>query len=334
MKAVILRQPGGLDRLENIDLAEPGLPGPGEITVRLRASSLNFHDHAVVTGMIPADDRRIPLSDGAGEVTGVGEGVRDFSVGDAVVSTFFPHWLSGGPGDGRFDGIPGDSADGYARDAVVAPASSFTRAPKGLSHAEAATLTCAGLTAWRALMVDGPLQAGQTVLIQGTGGVSIFALQFAKIAGATVIATSSSDEKLEKLKALGADHTINYRRDSNWGSIARKVSGGGVDHVVEVGGAGTLPQSVAAARFGGHIALIGVLSGLTGDFPSSLVMNKQLRVQGLAVGTRSQQIDMIKAVEANGIRPVIDRSFPLEALADAFRHQQSGAHFGKISIDI
>ena len=205
MQAIQLQQPGGLDKLNVVDVAAPGEPGPGEIKVRLHASSLNFHDYAVVAGMIPTDDKRIPMSDGAGVVTAVGDGVTEFFVGDPVVSTFFPDWLDGAPPKTGFTRVPGDGIDGYAREAVTAPASSFTRVPKSYSHAEAATLTCAGLTAWRALFVDNSIKPGDTVLVQGSGGVSVFALQFAKAAGATVIATSSSGEKLERLRDLGAD---------------------------------------------------------------------------------------------------------------------------------
>ncbi len=334
MRAMIVRQPASLAHIEEVSLPDIGTPGPGEIAVRLHATSLNFHDYAVVTGMIQAEDRRIPMSDGAGEVVAVGDDVGEFRVGDAVVSTFFPHWRDGEPSSAGFQGVPGDGADGYAREAVIAPASSFTRAPKGFSHAEAATLTCAALTAWRALVPHGPLHAGQTVLVQGTGGVSIFALQFAKAMGATVIVTSSSDEKLERAKALGADHGINYRSTPKWGSAARDWSGGGVDHVVEVGGPGTLPQSINAAKVGGHIALIGVLTGNQGPVPTALLMGKQIRLQGITVGTRRQQLDMIAAIDANGIRPVISDHFPLAALADAFRHQEANRHFGKICVDI
>ncbi len=301
--------------------------------MRLHASSLNFHDYLVVTGALKTPDGRIPMSDGAGEVVAAGEGVT-LTPGTPVVSVFFPGWLDGLPIEGGFAGVPGDGADGYARELVLAPETAFTRAPLGYSHAEAATLTCAGLTAWRALVTEGRLKAGDTVLVQGTGGVSIFALQFAKAMGATVIATSSSDEKLARLKALGADHLINYRADAKWGATARALTGGrGVDHVVEIGGAGTMPQSVAAARVGGHISLIGVLAGFEGPVPTVMIMSKQLRVIGITVGTRRQQLDMIAAIEANGIKPVIDRSFALEALADAFRYQESGRHFGKIVVD-
>jgi NADPH:quinone reductase-like Zn-dependent oxidoreductase len=334
MKAIRLRHPAGLDNLKHEDMAAPGDPGPGEIRVRLRASSLNYHDYIVVVGGIPTPDGRIPMSDGAGEVLAVGPGVTDFAVGDAVVSTFFPNWLDGAPIPGGFAGVPGDGADGYAREEVIAPANSFTRQPAGYSHAEAATLTCAGLTAWRALVVEGQMKAGDTVLVQGTGGVSIFALQFAKAAGATVIATSSSGEKLERLKELGADHLINYKETPNWGEAAARLTGGGVDHVVEIGGAGTFPESITAARIGGHISLIGVLAGYAGPIPTVQIMGKQQRVIGITVGTRRQQQDMIRAIEANRIRPVISDHFPLARLGDAFRHQESGKHFGKIVVDI
>jgi NADPH:quinone reductase-like Zn-dependent oxidoreductase len=334
MKVIRLRQPAGLDNLKLEEMDAPAAPGPGEIHVRLRASSLNYHDYIVVVGGIPTPDGRIPMSDGAGEVVAVGANVTEFAPGDAVVSTFFPNWLDGQPVPGGFSGVPGDGADGYARQEVVAPATSFTRAPRGFSPAESATLTCAGLTAWRALVTEGRLKAGDTVLIQGTGGVSIFALQFAKAMGATVIATSSSDEKLDRLRAMGADHLINYKATPGWGAVAAELSGGGVDHVVEIGGAGTLPESITAARIGGHISLIGVLAGYAGPVPTVMLMGKQIRLIGITVGTRREQQDMVKAIEANGIRPVIDRHFPLADLAGAFRHQESGAHFGKIVVDI
>lgn len=334
MRTIQLQQPAGLDSLHLAE-AERQAPARGEIVVRVGASSLNFHDYAVVKGMIPTPAGRIPMSDGAGEVVEVGEGVSEFAVGDKVVSTFFPHWMDGEPAREVMGDVPGDGADGFAREFVTAPTTSFTRAPTGYSDAEAATLTCAGLTAWRALVVNGAIKSGDTVLVQGTGGVSIFALQFAKAAGARVIATSSSDEKLERLRAMGADHLINYRSDEKWGETARKLTDGrGVDHVVEIGGSGTMPQSIAACRIGGHIALIGVLAGIAGNVPTVFVMQGNQRIIGLTVGARRHQQDMIRAIEANGIRPVIDRHFPLEEIADAFRHQESGKHFGKICLDI
>ncbi|MDR6832863.1 NADPH:quinone reductase-like Zn-dependent oxidoreductase [Sphingopyxis sp. BE259] len=335
MRAVQLRAPASLDNLTLIDLADPGDPGPGEIRVRLAASSLNFHDYAVVMGMIPAAEGRIPMSDGAGTVETVGEGVTQFKVGDTVVSIFFPDWIDGAPPATAFRGVPGDGIDGYAREVVVTPQHWFTRVPQGYSAAEAATLTCAGLTAWRALFVDGATQPGSTVLVQGSGGVSVFALQFAKAAGARVIATSSSDAKLERLKALGADELINYKEVPAWGAKALELTGGrGVDTVVEIGGAGTLDQSMMATRVGGHVALIGVLTGFAGPVQTGLLMAKNLRVQGLTVGSRRQQLDMIAGIETNGIRPIISDHFPLDRLADAFRHQAANAHFGKIVVDI
>jgi NADPH:quinone reductase-like Zn-dependent oxidoreductase len=330
MRAMQLRKPGGLDNIF-VGEAAASAPGPGDITVRLHATSLNFHDYLVVRGMIPAEDGRIPMSDGAGVVTAVGANVREFAVGDRVVSTFFPDWLGGEPTPEWLRAVPGDRTDGYAREMVTAPANSFTRQPEGYTHAEAATLTCAGLTAWRALVVNGNLKAGDVVLTQGTGGVSIFALQFAKAAGATVISTSSSPAKLERLKALGADHVIDYKADTNWGDTAKTLTGGrGVDHVVEIGGAGTMAQSIRASRLGGHISLIGVLAGFQGEVNTAMLMGMQIRLIGLTVGARQHQQDMVRAINANGLKPVLDKSFPLEGLADAFRHQESGAHFGKI----
>lgn len=335
MRAIQLRAPASLDNLVLTDLSGPGDPGPGEIRVRLTASSLNFHDFAVVAGLIPTAENRIPMSDGAGTVEAVGEGVTDLKIGDLVVSLFFPEWADGAPPASAFTKVPGDGIDGYAREAVVVPQHWFTRAPAGWSAAEAATLTCAGLTAWRALFVDAATQPGSTVLVQGSGGVSVFALQFAKAAGARVIATSSSDAKLDRLKALGADELINYKSVPDWGARALELTGGrGVDTVVEIGGAGTLDQSMRAARVGGHVALIGVLAGIAGPVQTALLMSKNLRVQGLTVGSRAQQLAMIAGVEANAIRPVISDHFPLERLADAFRHQIANAHFGKIVVDI
>jgi NADPH:quinone reductase-like Zn-dependent oxidoreductase len=335
MKAITLRHPGGLEHLERVDLADPGAPAPGEIRVRIHASSLNFHDLGVVTGRLPAADGRIPMSDGAGVVEAIGDGVTEFAVGDAVVSTFFPHWLDGGPAVADFATTPGDGVDGYAREVVVRPVQWFTHAPRGYSHAEAATLTTAGLTAWRALAVDYALKAGDTVLVQGTGGVSIFALQLAKQMGATVIATSSSDEKLEKARALGADHLINYRRDTDWSAkVLEFTNGRGVDNVVEVGGPDTLAQSIRACRIGGHIALIGVLTGIAGQVPTVELMLRQQKLQGLIVGSRKHQIDMVRAIDATGLKPVIDSTYPLAEIAEAFRHQAAGKHFGKVCLSV
>jgi len=335
MKAVTSHGTEGLDGLRLVDMDDPGTPGPSEVRVRIHASSLNFHDLAVVMGHMGAPDGRIPMADGAGVVEAIGANVEELAVGDHVVSTFFPNWLDGGPLPEGFATVPGDGVDGFAREVVLMPATAFTRAPAGWSHAEAATLTTAGLTAWRALIVNGGLRPGDSVLVQGSGGVSVFALQLAKALGATVIATSSSDEKLERLRALGADHAINYRTHEKWGAVARELTGGrGVDHVVEVGGSGTLEQSIEATRVGGHIALIGVLTNRGTPSSAAGAIIRQQRLQGLVVGSRRHQQDMVRGLDIIGVRPVVDRSFPLAGIADAFRLQQRGGHFGKIALEL
>jgi len=331
-KAIYVQPGGGYDKVE-VGTSEAAAPKAGEITVRLHASSLNYHDFAVVSGMWGPSERRIPMADGAGEVVAVGAGVSEFKVGDSVVSTFFPDWLDGQATVEGFGRVPGDGLDGYAREQVTAAATAFTLAPQGFSHAEAATLTTAGLTAWRALMSDDHLKPGDTVLVQGTGGVSIFALQFAKLAGATVIATSSSDAKLERLKALGADHLINYKSTPAWGEKVRELTGNrGVDHVIEVGGPATLEQSMIAARIGGHVSLIGILTGVAGQLPLVQALVRQIRLQGVLVGSRAQQQAMVRAIDANGLQPVVDKHFELEQIVEAFRYQESNRHFGKICL--
>jgi NADPH:quinone reductase-like Zn-dependent oxidoreductase len=333
-RAIVVLPGGGFDKVTVANREAPA-PGPGEITVRLGGSSLNYHDYAVVSGMWGPVEPRIPMADGAGEVTALGADVSEFAVGDKVVSTFFPTWLDGEPVVEGFATVPGDGVDGFAREVVTGPAKGFTHSPKGWSAVESATLTTAGLTAWRALHDEGRLKAGETVLVQGAGGVSIFALQFAKQAGATVIATSSRDEKLERLKGLGADHVINYRATPEWGKAVRDLTGGrGVDHVIEVGGPATMTQSMVAARIGGHISVIGILTGVAGDFPLVNALLRQLQLRAVLVGSRRQQIEMIRAIDANGMKPVIDKVYPLEDIVAAFRHQESNKHFGKICLEI
>lgn len=332
-KAIVVEPGGGFDKVTVAERPAPA-PAAGEITVRLHANSLNYHDYAVVSSMWGPAVPRIPMADGAGVVEAVGQGVTEFKAGDHVVSTFFPTWIDGAPEVEGFATVPGDGIDGYAREKVTAPALGFTHAPEGWTHAEASTLTTAALTSWRALNADDHIMAGETVLVQGTGGVSIFALQFAKAAGATVIATSSSKAKLDRLAALGADHLINYREDDKWGETARRLAGGGgVDHVVDVGGPATLEQSMAAVRVGGHVSVIGILTGIAGPLPLVPALVKQVRLQGVLVGSRRQQQDMIRAIDANKLKPVIDRSFALEDIVAAFRHQESNTHFGKICLE-
>ena len=331
MKVAAVKAPGGLDKIIIEDRPTP-TPGPGQVLVRVRASSLNFHDFAVVAGMISTPDGRIPMSDGAGEVVALGEGVTRWAVGDEVLSTFFPNWPAGGPSLSRLTGVPGDHQDGFAAEYVAAPAASLTRLPKGWSFSEAATLPCAALTAWRALVVEARIKPGDVVLTQGTGGVSIFAAQLAKAMGATVVATSSSPEKLERLKALGVDHLINYRDDPKWGQSAAALTGG-VHAVVEIGGPGTMAQSIHACRIGGHISLIGVLTGVSGEIPTALAMSKNITIKGITVGSIQDQEDMIAAIDAAELRPVLDQTFPLDQIAAAFAHQISQKHFGKICLN-
>ena len=334
MKAVRLRAPASVANLRLLD-EEAQQPKAGEVLVRVRASSINPHDDFVVRGLIPAADARIPLSDGAGDVVACGEGVTELRVGDAVVSTFWPHWLTGEITATTRRDIPGELIDGYAREYACMPAHAFTRAPKGYSHAQAATLPCAGVTAWRGLVTQGKVKPGDTVLVIGSGAVSLFALQFAKMAGARVIATSSSDEKLARLIQLGADEVINYKRTPNWGEKAKVLTDGrGVDHVIEVGGPATLAQSITACRLGGHLAMIGVLSGFAGELLIPALFSAQIRVSGISVGSRVDLEDMIRAIEVNSLQPVIDRTFRLEQLTAAFQYYQTQSHFGKVSIEI
>lgn len=312
---------------------EPAV-GPGQIKVRWRALSLNFHDYAVVVGLFPAEDGRIPVSDGAGDVVEVGDGVDQWQVGDRVLSTFFPDWRTGEPDAPTTTRVSGDSLDGCATEVSVVDAETVTRVPEGWSYQEAATLPVAGLSAWRALYDMADLQPGQSVLVQGSGGVSIFALQFAKATGATVYATTSSDEKAERLRDLGADHVINYRTDETWGETVAELTGGGVDVLIEVGGPDTLAQSIAACRYGGHIVLVGLLTGMTATLDLPPLLFKQQRIRPLAVASHDHQRQLIDFLGTVDVRPVIDSTFPLADMGEALNHLVAGKHFGKIVIDL
>jgi NADPH:quinone reductase-like Zn-dependent oxidoreductase len=329
-----IKAPGGLDNLVITDRPRPKA-GPGEVLMRVHASSLNYHDYVVATGRLPVADGRVLMSDGAGKVIEVGPGVEEFKPGDDVVSLFYPRWRTGEADALVRTILPGENVDGYGAEFVAVPESWVTPMPAGYSYAEAATLTCAGITAWKAVIDRAKVKPGDYVLTQGTGGVSIFALQFAKAAGARVIATSSSEEKLEKLRQLGADHVINYRQTPEWGAAAMEITNGrGVDLVVEIGGAGTLGQSITASRVSGYISLIGVLAGVAGEVSVARIFGKQLTVKGIAVGSREDQISMVRGVEAVGMRPVIDSVYPIEELGDAYRRQEAQRHFGKICVSI
>ena len=323
----------GAENLKIVELPDPS-PGPGQAVVRLRACSINYRDLAVMRGAYGTGVKAplIPLSDGAGEVTAVGPGVTRVKPGDRVAGIFMQEWIEGPPDDRKAASALGGSIDGMMAEQVCLNADGLVHFPEHLSFAEAAALPCAGVTAWHALFRSGGLKPGESVLIQGTGGVSIFALQFAKMAGARVIATSSSDAKLARAREMGADAGINYTTTLEWDKPVRNLTNGvGVDHVVEVGGAGTLPLSSKAVRRGGHIALIGVLAG-RGEFDPRLMMIKSVRLQGIYVGSREMFEEMNRAISRAGMRPAIDRVFEFGQLHEAFRHMENGAHFGKICV--
>jgi NADPH:quinone reductase-like Zn-dependent oxidoreductase len=251
------------------------------------------------------------------------------------MSTFWPYWHCGDMQVTTRRDIPGETIDGYARGYACMPAHAFTRAPHGYSHTQAATLPCAAVTAWRGLVVQGKVKPGDTVLIIGSGAVSLFALQFAKAAGARVIALSCSDEKLERLERCGADDLINYKSTTNWGERVKSLTDGrGVDHVIEVGGLATISQSISACRLGGHIAVIGLLSGVMAEVNIPALFSAQLRISGISVGSRADQEDMVRAIEVNGLIPVVDRVFGLEQIGEAFDAFATRSHFGKIVLEI
>lgn len=335
MRAYRIAEMNGPDSLRLDDLAGPSV-GAGRVVVRVHAASLNYRDLMVIRGdyskNLPLP--LVPLSDGAGEVVEVGPGVTRFRVGDRVAGCFFSAWDCG-PFDERVSrSALGGAIDGVLAERVALPETGLVRVPDHLSFEEAATLPCAALTAWHALMEGGGLKAGQSVLVQGTGGVSLFALQFARLAGARVIATSSSDEKLARARELGAAETINYRTNPDWEDAVRDLTGGlGVDYVVEVGGAGTLARSLKAVRLGGHVAMIGVLTG-KGQIDPTPLLFRSIRLQGIFVGSRIMFEAMNRAVALHQLRPVIDRVFPFEQAADAYRHLASGSHFGKVVIRV
>lgn len=336
MKAVLLKTPG-IENLSIEDLPEPE-PRRGEVKVRLRASSLNYRDLITAVGGYGSRQKQeglIPLSDGAGEIVAVGENVHRFQVGDRVTPIFFTDWQGGEPSLQAMGRALGGSAQGCAAEFACFPEHGVVATPDFLSDAEAASTVCAGVTAWQAVVEQGCIRPGDWVLTQGTGGVSIFALQFAKAMGARVIATTSSDVKAKRLRDLGADQVINYRDITDWGKAAKSLTGGsGVDLVVEVGGAGTLGQSLRAIRVGGTIAMIGVLAGQTSEVNMGFVLMTNSRIQGITVGSREMHQAMYRAMEAHRIRPVISDSFPLAEIRQAMAHQQAGRHFGKVAIEI
>lgn len=337
MKSFEIQSGFGLDNLKLVDRADP-VPGHGEVLVRMRAASLNFRDYLTVIGQYNPRYKLplVPGSDGAGEVISVGPGVEDWKPGDRVMSCFALDWLSGIPGLKQVrNSSLGGPLDGTLTELRVFPARSLVAIPETLSYEEASTLPCAGVTAWSALATETQVLPGQVVVVLGTGGVSIFALQFAKMMGAVVIVTSSSGEKLAKAQALGADHVINYRDKPAWSKEVRRITSmEGADHIIEVGGAGTLEESLKAVKFFGHISLIGILAGSAKELNLLPILMQNVRMQGVLVGSRNGLEQSARAIEAHKIKPVIDRTFPFAETRAAIQYLADGKHFGKVCISI
>jgi NADPH:quinone reductase-like Zn-dependent oxidoreductase len=319
-----------LDKITSADSPVPEL-GPHDVLVKMKATSLNFRDLLVAKGLYSRNLKLplVPLSDGAGEVVEVGSAVTRVKRGDRVTPIFMQKWLGGQVTAEASASALGGAIDGVLRNEGVFDENGLVKIPSHLSFEEAATLPCAALTAWHAMYEAGHVVAGSSLLTLGTGGVSIFALQFAKASGAQVVITSSSDEKLEHAKKLGADVLINYRKNADWDKAVLKEFPDGVDHAIEVGGAGTLDRSIRSIRPGGHISLIGLLA-MGGQFDATKLLMKSIRLQGIFVGSREMFERMNKAIEVNKIKPVIDRTFKVEEIAEALRYMESGSHFGKI----
>jgi NADPH:quinone reductase-like Zn-dependent oxidoreductase len=336
MKAYQIHKYGGPDGLRLTALTDI-IPGESDVVVQIKATSLNYRDLVVIAGQYDRSPQpgRVPLSDGAGEIIAVGSAVTKFKVGDRVAGCFFQGWSSGRLTSAMHRTALGGSIDGVLAEQVRFREEGVVHLPLNYSFEEGATLPCAGVTAWQALFARGGLAPGETVLLLGTGGVSIFALQLAKAAGARVIITSSSDEKLQRARKLGADGLINYKVDKDWGKTAARLSGNdGVDHVIEVGGAGTLAQSIRACRSGGKIHLIGILSGRETAAEIFPIVPKGAAILGTYVGSREMFENLNRALEQTGIRPVIDKIFGFESVPEAYEYMKSGSHFGKIVISL
>jgi len=332
----IIAGSNSLDGLRRCERPDPAPLLPGQILVRIQAAALNYRDLAIPRGHYIGGTVRvntIPMSDGAGEVVAVGSAVTRFGIGDRVAGTFFRGWIDGNPPAGPLVSIGAPPADGVLAEFAVFDQQNAVAVPAHLSAAAAATLPCAGVTAWRSLVEMGHIAPGQTVLLLGTGGVSIFGLQFALLAGARVLVTSSSDEKLAHAKALGADGCINYRTHPEWDrEVLRLTDGRGVDHVLEVGGSGTLARSIGSIATGGRVAMIGVLTGVGEAVNPYGLLGKQASLHGVFVGSRGHFERMNAAIAANRLQPIIDREYGFDDALAAYRHLESCAHVGKVVI--
>lgn len=313
----------------------PGVPGPGEVRVRMQAAAINNRDLAIAAGAYPNPPGIIPFSDGAGIVEQIGPGVEEFAPGDSVISCFYPAWESGPATARNHRQSLGCEMDGVLAEAIVLPATALVHAPKSLTPEAAATMPCAGLTAWTALFTEGGLRAGQTVLIMGTGGVAVFALQLARLVGARSIVLSGSEAKAERARSMGAEVVIDYRRHPDWAQLVLDVTGGeGADLIIELGGQDTLPQSLQCVKVGGKICVIGVLSGLVAAVPVPPILFRHIHITGITVGHRDDLQALCSAVDANALEPVIDARFAFEDAVSAYQALPLGRHFGKLVVTI
>lgn len=335
MRALNVTAPWGLDAIQVVEKPDP-TPGPGQVLVRMKAVSLNYRDLLMVNGMYgrgaaTTADVITPFSDGCGVIEAVGAGVTKFKAGDRVATLFFQNWNSGPPNLEKLMSALGFPIPGAGAELQVFGQDGVSKVPEFLTDQQVATLPCAGLTAWRGLFADARLEPGDTVVLQGTGGVSIFGLQFAKAAGYRTVITSSSDEKLARAKALGADHLVNYKTTPAWSGPVRQATGGrGADFIMEVGGGGTIQESMKAIRIGGHIAIIGVVAGAGDPFNPAALIGNSAKLQGLSVGSRDMFEAMCRALDLHKISPVVDKVFPWTDAKAAFSAMTGGEHFGKI----
>lgn len=338
MRALNVAAPWGPDAIKVVELPDPK-PGPGQVLVRMKAVSLNYRDLLMINGMYgrgPATSGDVitPFSDGCGVVEAVGEGVTRFKAGDRVATLFFQGWISGPPTLEKVVTALGFPIPGAGSELQTFSEQGLSKVPDFLSDHEVATLPCAALTAWRGLFVDARLEPGDTVVLQGTGGVSIFGLQFAHAAGYRTLITSSSDEKLERARALGADHVVNYRTTPDWSKPVREATNGrGADFIMEVGGGGTIQESMKAIKIGGHIAIIGVVAGAGDPFNPAALIGNSAKLQGLSVGSRDMFEAMGRMIDLKKIFPVVDKVFPFTEAKAAFAAMAAGEHFGKIVLE-